>query len=337
MKVANFFRGLNQAGIPTVVDPSDGTVAGAAFCPQDINPTNQTRSDARRSYLDPYITRPNFHVASQQQVTQILFDTPSVANPASNNPTTGGGNGNGAGSISGGGQGLFGVGSTVPPPISGVGPKLKERDHLIRRAGPPSPNLPLHRAVGVEFATNASSPRISVRARREVIVAAGASHSPQVLQLSGIGPAAMLQSFGIQVLVDLPGVGQNLQDHPLVGTFYPYNNVTISPAQLSTNATLNAQARAEYYAHKTGPWTHGAADAVAFPPLGLTTNRSSEMLANVAAQTPEQFLPPNTHPSIISGYAEQKIVLQELLANNRVPAYEIIPNDIGSLTVGKCL
>ncbi len=52
-----------------------------------------------------------------------------------------------------------------------------------------------------------------VAAKREVILAAGALQSPQLLQLSGIGPGKLLQQFGIPVVKDLPGVGENLQDH----------------------------------------------------------------------------------------------------------------------------
>src|SRR5439155_18261684 len=55
-----------------------------------------------------------------------------------------------------------------------------------------------------------------VRANREVILAAGAIGSPQILMLSGIGPAAHLGSVGVSVAHDLPGVGQNLQDHPFL-------------------------------------------------------------------------------------------------------------------------
>lgn len=58
------------------------------------------------------------------------------------------------------------------------------------------------------------------RATREVIVAAGAVNSPQLLQLSGIGPAAVLGRHGIPVVHDLPGVGSNLQDHYIVDLKY---------------------------------------------------------------------------------------------------------------------
>ena len=72
------------------------------------------------------------------------------------------------------------------------------------------------RAVGVEFSTNGAAARVE-RAGREVILSAGAVNSPQLLMLSGIGPAAQLKATGIEVKADLPGVGQDLQDHLAVG------------------------------------------------------------------------------------------------------------------------
>ena len=72
-----------------------------------------------------------------------------------------------------------------------------------------------------QFATNASAPRQTVYATREVIVAAGSLHSAQLLQLSGIGPSSLLEAYNIPIALNLPGVGNNLQDHCLVGTFYP--------------------------------------------------------------------------------------------------------------------
>jgi choline dehydrogenase len=67
------------------------------------------------------------------------------------------------------------------------------------------------RAVGVSFKRGGET--ITVRARREVIVSAGSIASPQLLKLSGVGPAAELAALGIPVVHDLPGVGENLQDH----------------------------------------------------------------------------------------------------------------------------
>ena len=89
------------------------------------------------------------------------------------------------------------------------------------------PNLTLHtnahatrilldgkRAVGVVYAKGGRGGKaVEVRAEREVILSGGAINSPQLLQLSGIGPGALLRSLGIPVTHDLAGVGENLRDH----------------------------------------------------------------------------------------------------------------------------
>jgi choline dehydrogenase len=67
------------------------------------------------------------------------------------------------------------------------------------------------RAAGVEYRRGDATQ--AVRARREVIVSAGSINSPKLLKLSGVGPAAELREHGIAVVRDLPGVGENLQDH----------------------------------------------------------------------------------------------------------------------------
>ncbi len=86
-------------------------------------------------------------------------------------------------------------------------PNLAVRTHaLIRRVV-----LEGGRAAGVEYERGGKVRR--VRARREVILAAGSIGSPMLLQLSGIGPADTLGAAGVPVLRDLPGVGANLQDH----------------------------------------------------------------------------------------------------------------------------
>ncbi|MCB1853567.1 MAG: GMC family oxidoreductase N-terminal domain-containing protein [Halieaceae bacterium] len=69
------------------------------------------------------------------------------------------------------------------------------------------------RASGVSYECEGAPLAMTARAGREVIVSAGAFNSPKLLMLSGIGPAAELQKHGIDLAVELPGVGQNLQEH----------------------------------------------------------------------------------------------------------------------------
>lgn len=76
------------------------------------------------------------------------------------------------------------------------------------------------RCTGVEYRT-AGAQSTTVCSGREIVLSAGAIGSPQLLMLSGIGPAAHLRDRGIGVAVDLPGVGSNLQDHPLTGIICP--------------------------------------------------------------------------------------------------------------------
>jgi choline dehydrogenase len=106
--------------------------------------------------------------------------------------------------------------------------------------------------TGVEFRAGGDGQVAS--ATREVVLAAGSIGSPQLLQLSGIGPAGLLQSFGIPVVHDLPGVGENLQDHLQIRMQYKVHGVP----------TLNERANSlfgkaamglEYLLFRTGPLT----------------------------------------------------------------------------------
>jgi choline dehydrogenase len=85
-------------------------------------------------------------------------------------------------------------------------------------------------AVGVEAIVNGERRRF--HARREVILSGGVVNSPQLLQLSGIGPGALLREHGIKVVADLPGVGENLQDHYMVGMQF-----RLRPDVISLNET----------------------------------------------------------------------------------------------------
>ncbi|KAI4189023.1 MAG: hypothetical protein LQ346_005190 [Caloplaca aetnensis] len=321
----NLFAALNYLGIPTQFDPNDGSSAGAAFVPTDLDPRNQTRSDARRTYYDPYVSRPNFHVITGQHVTRILIEGVG-SNFAVSNPTPGGNeNGNGMNGMTSNNGFGFGPGGSTPALDDSTPPPL------LRRQSPSTSNL---RITGVEFAASASDTRRTINATREVIVAAGSLHSAQLLQLSGIGPSSLLSTYGIPVALDLPGVGNNLQDHCLVGTFYPYNNASYpSPTELTTNASYNSMAEFEYSSFKTGPWTAGSPNALAFNPLPLISNNSASILTGANNQDPTEYLPGGLDPTIIAGYTLQKQSLVRRLAETTVASYEIINNNAGSLTV----
>ncbi|GGC77004.1 GMC family oxidoreductase [Chelatococcus reniformis] len=117
------------------------------------------------------------------------------------------------------------------------------------------------RAVGVEFVQNGA--RHVVRARREVILSGGAVNSPQLLQLSGIGPAALLQQHGIAVIADRPGVGENLQDHYVIPMLYRLKPHVVSVNELSRGARLVGET-IKYLVYRKGLLTLSAAHIAAF-------------------------------------------------------------------------
>ena len=87
----------------------------------------------------------------------------------------------------------------------------RKRRNLDVRTGAHATRVVLEgsRAVGIEYAADAGAPVQQVRARREVILCAGAANTPKLLQISGIGPGALLRELGIAIKRDLPGVGRS--------------------------------------------------------------------------------------------------------------------------------
>jgi choline dehydrogenase len=116
------------------------------------------------------------------------------------------------------------------------------------------------RAIGLEYAQNGVV--WQARVRHEVILAGGAINSPQLLQLSGVGPGGLLQSYGIPVLHDLPGVGENLQDHLNSRVVYRVRRAN-TLNEISRSWRLQARAAFEWAFQRKGPLMMGAA------PIGL--------------------------------------------------------------------
>ncbi len=105
--------------------------------------------------------------------------------------------------------------------------------------------------------------RRTIRAAREVVLAAGAIGSPQIMQLSGIGPGAVLQPFGIEVRHELKGVGENLQDHLQVRCAYKVQGVKTMNERFQS-LVQRAGFAAQYVFQRRGPMTMAPSQLGAF-------------------------------------------------------------------------
>ncbi len=117
------------------------------------------------------------------------------------------------------------------------------------------------RAVGVEASRLGEAQEL--RAEREVILCGGAYNSPQLLMLSGVGPAEHLAMREVEVLLDQPAVGENLGDHP--ATY----GVWTTPEPESLLSALEPQAMAEFEASQTGPFASNLAESGGFARVGV--------------------------------------------------------------------
>ena len=106
-------------------------------------------------------------------------------------------------------------------------------------------------AIGVNVTSGKKA--FTLTAKKEVIIAAGAFRSPQILMVSGIGPEATLKSLKIPVLSNLQGVGQNMWDQPWLGASYRVN--VTSDSHLFTDPAVFEAATEEYKKNQTGPLT----------------------------------------------------------------------------------
>jgi len=117
------------------------------------------------------------------------------------------------------------------------------------------------RCTGVQVWTGKEM--VTVNAERELILCAGSIGSPQILQLSGIGPAALLQQHGISLISDIPGVGANLQDHLQIRTVFKVEGVKTLNT-LANSLWGKAKIGLEYALKRTGPMSMAPSQLGAF-------------------------------------------------------------------------
>ncbi|CAM8654167.1 BetA Choline dehydrogenase and related flavoproteins [Comamonadaceae bacterium] len=205
------------------------------------------------------------------------------------------------------------------------------------------------RCKGVEVWTG--SEMVTATARAEVLLCAGAVGSPQILQHSGIGPAGLLQQYGVKVLQDTPGVGANLQDHLQIRAVFKVKNTT----------TLNTQANSlwgkakiglEYALKRSGPMSMAPSQLGAFTrsspdqkypniqyhvqPLSLeafgeplhTFNAFTASVCNlnptsrgtVQIQSPDFNAAPRIAPNYLSTDEDRKVAADSLRVTRRIVA-----------------
>jgi choline dehydrogenase-like flavoprotein len=168
------------------------------------------------------------------------------------------------------------------------------------------------RATGVKIISRKDNRVSEVFARKEVILAAGAIQTPQLLQISGIGPKDVLNAAGIKVKKDLAAVGANFQDHATVLTLFSLSRQTFPNWDtITTNETFNATAWAEWEAHRTGPVAAGSGSSAISYSLSDLTSSAGSIARSLLSQKAQDYLPPvySTSRPLVRGFEAQRAIL----------------------------
>lgn len=170
------------------------------------------------------------------------------------------------------------------------------------------------RAVGVAYRRRGQSQ--TANASREIVISAGAIQSPKLLLLSGIGPAEHLRDHGIDVVVDLPGVGGNFQEHPVVSMLW---NVDVRTFGMDFNAKGIAQHGLEFVAGR-GPGAAGIFHAIMFSKLDSASTRT-EVEAGFTPVAVVGADAGDTTAETLTGSGTHDVTRMQLLDRATVTAY----------------
>ncbi|KAI0306142.1 GMC oxidoreductase [Multifurca ochricompacta] len=151
-------------------------------------------------------------------------------------------------------------------------------------------------ASAVEYASSPTVTRSTVGVSREVILAGGAIGSPTILMQSGIGPKNVLESAGVQVELDLPGVGQHLQDHLSVQLIYS------TPADTATTIHSNSPDSTHVYSPTFLSFINSATAYVNLSTLLGSSAPSFQNDVSNAASTSPTLLGAGQDPTVVAGY-----------------------------------
>ncbi|KAH8597097.1 hypothetical protein B0O99DRAFT_739689 [Bisporella sp. PMI_857] len=232
----------------------------------------------------------------------------------------------------GSGPGLYWVPSTINP-LDGTrvtsrkayyDPVYQNRANLHLLTGHTVNEILIHKlhAKGVRIVSRSTNHTSNVFARKEIILAAGAVHTPHLLQISGVGPKAVLGAAGVKIKKYMPAVGANLQDHPTALMIFNITNPSFpNPNSIATNATYNSTVWTEYFANRTGPIAGSRGATGAF--LSLSQLTSPSITSNITIfvsetiASPLPYLPSiYANPYLLQGYKAQARIIQNLFLTN---------------------
>ncbi|KAB2101534.1 hypothetical protein AG0111_0g10581 [Alternaria gaisen] len=168
-------------------------------------------------------------------------------------------------------------------------------------------------AKGVKITDKKTGTKRTVYANKELVLACGSVNTPQLLQLSGIGPRSVLEAAGISVKLEHDGVGANFQDHPYTNVQFNMSNVSKPNPSSYSDPTFNASAWAEYRANKTGPLTLSRGNGLAM-----------SLAEQVRSSDNEAFLPAvyKNSKKLLKGFKAQRAILADLYESAKAGVVE---------------
>ncbi|USP81903.1 hypothetical protein yc1106_09177 [Curvularia clavata] len=183
-------------------------------------------------------------------------------------------------------------------------------------------------ANGVQFKSRKDGSVKKVYAKREVIMAAGAVFTPQLLQLSGIGPRDVLNAAGITVKKHMPAVGANMQDHPNANMIFDLQNLAFPNPLSGLDPSYNATVWSEYNTDRSGPLTQAHGSSLAFLSLQTITDKWSSIVQTVKSQNVRSYLPSVYDDySLLRGFQKQRDIIASLhgSADAAVAEFPMVP------------
>ncbi|RAR01774.1 gmc oxidoreductase [Stemphylium lycopersici] len=183
-------------------------------------------------------------------------------------------------------------------------------------------------ANGVQYKSRTDGSVKRVYAKREVIMAAGSIFTPQILQLSGIGPRDVLDSAGVRVKKNMPAVGANMQDHPNANMMFDLKNLAFPNPFSGNDPTYNATVWSEYESSRKGPLTQAHGSSLAFLSLHTVTDKCDDIVQAVKSQHVRDHLPSvYDDSSLLRGFKKQRDIIADLHAstNAAVGEFPMVP------------